>query len=122
MISELDIMTIEYQRTTDKEKERGVLPIAKRLMCIEPLEGISNREKEERARSFFSLDINFSPYLELPRIDGVVVNEYDPVWKETRNLSMPYTAAVLTRWNNETWKQYLLDPRKGGTGRISIIC
>lgn len=90
-----------------------MLPIAKRLMHIDSLQSISNLEKEERARSFFSLDINFSPYLELPRIDDVAVSEHDSVWKEKRNLSMPYTAAVLIRRNYETWKEYLSNPCKG---------
>lgn len=61
-----------------------MLPIAKRLMHIDSLQSISNLEKEERARSFFSLDINFSPYLELPRIDDVAVSEHDSVWKEKK--------------------------------------
>lgn len=108
------MLTMQNQGTTGTEDKVDVLPIAQRLMRLDPLEGINNREKEERARMYYSFDMKWSLQF-MPRMNELSedINKDEPGWELDKNISKAYSAAVLVRRNYELWEQYLLDPRKG---------
>lgn len=117
--------TIEHQDTVADEDNDELLHVAKRLMRIDPLRGICNREKEERARRFYAHDqitTFFECYRKKPEKDSYEAKS--DLWAinfDYKIILNPYVAVARIRSNYNAWKQYISNPSRDVPSELRFI-